>query len=69
MPRTRDEGYWVASGTTSYHADKRRIKLAKIFDTGHVEFKPILEKLYVDIARRETIESLDDLQKPDRLPE
>jgi hypothetical protein len=71
MPRTRDEGYWVASGARAYHPDKTRIKLAKVFDTGHVEFKLILEKVYEEIRTREQRDTqpLDNLQKPSRLPE
>jgi hypothetical protein len=53
MPRTRDDDNWIASGANTYHIDKRRIKLAKVFDTGHVEFKPILEKIIKEIEERE----------------
>jgi len=54
MPRTRDEGYWVASGARAYHPDRTRIKLAKVFDTGHVEFKSILDRIIKEIDDKDS---------------
>lgn len=54
MPRTRDEGYWVASGARAYHPDRTRIKLVKIWNTGHIEFKPILDRIIKEIDDKDS---------------
>jgi hypothetical protein len=46
--RAEDGGYWSTDGKVSYHIDRRKIKLAKVWGTGQVEFRPILARLLAE---------------------
>lgn len=55
-----DHSIWTTQGGLSHpEKSKQRIRLVKVFGTGTVDFRPILERLYAKIDNEEYVPRIE----------